>query len=85
MLLDLNSEPNYTNEIGNKWFYYREGSNYANQKRESSKPLNAVAWVVEFPTGNKMFVLTKEGKVLAEAETLEGFGAKIDMLRLAQG
>lgn len=82
MILDVNKEPDFINELGIKWFYYKSGTEYANRIALGSKPLNAEVWIAVFPDSIRKFVIIKNGGVVAEENSLETLGIKIDILRM---
>ena len=82
MIFNINEKPDFTNEQGVKWFHYKNGTDYANRNSPGTKPLNAQAWLVEFPNGDRNYALVKDGNVIAEATSIEALGIKIDLLRI---
>lgn len=79
---DITKElPDFVNAAGVRWWLEPGLTRYA-----TSKGLNNEVriWTVERPDGHKTRLLTEHHTVLAEDQTLEGIGLKIDLMAFNQ-
>lgn len=85
MSLPFDTEPEFINELGVKWWQDKSTTEYARKPDLAGTSLAAHAWFVEQPNGCKTRVLVSEkGEILAEAQALDDMGMKIDILKFAQ-
>ena len=69
-------EPDFANDEGVKWWHEQEMTRYAH-----NKGLTGVrVWTVERQDGYKTRLLTEGSEILADDQTVEGLGIKIDVL-----
>lgn len=68
--------PDFVNSDGVKWWHEKSLSHYAFSKGFTDTNV----WIIERLDGYKTFVFTDNKIILAEDNTLEGIGIKIDLL-----
>lgn len=80
--LPWDKPPEFVNENGFKWWQDAETTGYAQKKNHNGKKLDAVCCFVEEPNGRRTRILvSKNGDVLEENQSLEGMACKIDVLK----
>lgn len=72
--------PAYTNAEGVKWWRDSFTQRYA----ESRGLIGVAAWLIRRPDGYMARVLTEGGAVIADDQTLDGIGSKIDALSISR-
>ena len=70
--------PDFTNDEGVQWWYEPTLTRYAFSKGFAGVRV----WTVHRPDGHRTRLFTEGQDILAEAQTLEGLGIKIDLLAL---
>jgi len=70
--------PDFVNELGVKWWFETTLTRYAFSKGN----VGVRVWTVELPDGYKTRLLTKDGKVLEDDQSLDGLCMKIDIIGL---
>jgi hypothetical protein len=68
--------PDFTNDDGVQWWYEPTLTRYALSKGLADTKV----WTVHRPDGHRTRLLTTGQNILAEDQTLEGLGLKIDLL-----
>ena len=68
--------PDFVNDEGVKWWHESSLTRYAFSKGF----VGVRVWTVERPDGHRTRLFTEGQDVLAEDQTLEGLGIKIDLL-----
>ena len=80
----FNEKPDFVNEQGVKWWVFKYMTEYARKPNKDGKFLKtAVAWKVQEPNGKEIYIVTDNNNVIAENQSLEAIGAKIDFLKMA--
>lgn len=78
----FDTEPDFVNELGVKWWQDRHTTEYAQAKDAHGTSLEAIGWFVELPHGARTrLLLGKNGELLAEGQALDDIGTKIDVLK----
>lgn len=77
----FDSEPEFVNELGTKWWLDAHSTNYANQPDSNGTALDVKVFYVEEASGRRTRVVVDHGEVIAEDQTLDGIGMKIDMFK----
>lgn len=77
----FDSKPDFVNELGTKWRLDAHSTNYANRPDSKGTTLDARVFYVEEISGRRVRVVVESGDIIAEDQTLEGIGMKIDMLK----
>lgn len=72
--------PDFINELGVKWWLEKSLTQYAQHKGLS----NTRVWLVEEPSGRRTRLLVEGDAILADDQSLEGMGIKIDALSFAR-
>ena len=70
-------DPDFINELGVKWWIYKEGFNYA-KRYDNLKTLKF--WIIEDVNRIRQYVITSEDKILYTTQQLEALGVHIDIL-----
>lgn len=85
MSLPFDTEPEFVNELGIKWWQDKSTTEYARNPDSAGTVLAAHVWFIEHPNGWRTRVIVSEqGEILDEAQALEDIGMKIDILKFAQ-
>ena len=71
-------DPNYVSPEGIKWWLDKTVTRYAQKEDSQGRKL----WYVEFPDGEKQFVLLDDDEPVHETTSYEAMGAHIDMLKV---
>jgi hypothetical protein len=80
----FDTPPDFVNELGVKWWRDQHTTDYARRKDAYGVSLEAVGYYIELPEGGRTrLVLSKHGEVLAEGQSLDAVGTKIDLLKFA--
>lgn len=77
----FDSEPEFVNELGTKWWLDAHSTNYANQPDSNGTALDVKVFYVEEVSGRRTRVVAERGGIVAEDQTLDGICMKIDMLK----
>lgn len=72
------NDPDFVNETGVKWWRDSVTNSYAKFKGIE----NAQGFLIELPDGYKTRVLIVDDELVAEDQSIEGLGGKIDQLAL---
>lgn len=81
----FDTEPDFVNEIGVKWWRDTYTTQYAQKKDSQGTSLDAVCYYVEEVSGKRTRLLVhRSGTILADDQSLEGIGIKIDILKMLQ-
>lgn len=75
----MSDTPDFINEEGYKWWFHRELSQYAKNKK-----LDMTTWIVEAPTGRKEFVTLNKGQPVHATQSLETVGIWMDIQKAAR-
>ena len=77
MMRDTRTEaPDFVNDEGVKWWHEADLTRYAFRKGF----VGVRVWSVERPDGHRTRLFTEGETILADDQTLEGLGIKIDIL-----
>ena len=76
------TEPDFINEIGVKWWKDDYITNYAQREDQNGIKLNGVGFYIQETSGRKSRVFIMDGKIIAADQTLDGIGCKIDILKM---
>lgn len=82
MLIDeiISKPPDHTSEDGKQWWCDVATTRYARSKFEGTEYAKAVVWIVKWPNGELVRLLTCDNKPLYEHQQLEQFAYRIDMM-----
>jgi hypothetical protein len=81
-MLIKSGNPDHVDELGNKYWYDKSLTEYAQERRGAQKGLPGVlAWLVERHDGQRRRVLSKDGQVFHESLSIEAIAAHIDVIR----
>lgn len=82
----FDSEPDFINDEGVKWWKDEHSTRYATKPDMHETSLDMSVWLVENADGkrNRVIVDNQLKTVIHEDSTLEGIGVKIDMLKLIE-
>jgi hypothetical protein len=87
MILNImDNPPDFVNEIGTKWWKEPDITRYAQKEDRYGIKISAVAFLIETVDKFRSFVLVSKdtNMVIAEDQTFEGMGCKIDILKLLE-
>lgn len=76
MLFWEDNEPDFTNELGVKWWHDEDLTNYAKRKQLADLKV----WVIQFPDGHRTRVIVKKDKVIYDNQSLEAVADQIDII-----
>lgn len=80
----FDTPPDFVNELGVKWWRDPHTTEYAQRKDAFGVSLDAVGYFVELPEGDRTrLLLSKHGALLAEGQSIDALGTKIDVLKFA--
>lgn len=80
-----NQPPIFINDEGTKWWDDEDTTQYARKKTQSGKSLpDAIAYLIETKDGYRSRVVVYQGQIVAEDQTLDGIGSKIDILKFLE-
>lgn len=80
----FDTPPDFINELGVKWWRDPHTTDYAQRKDAFGVSLDAVGYYVEMPEGGRTrLLLSKHGALLAEGQSLDALGTKIDVLKFS--
>lgn len=78
MYTPFETEPDFVNDLGVKWWYDEFTTQYAQKPDFWGIKLNAICYYVEEPNGNRTRVLVSDGNIIEEDQNLEALAVKID-------
>lgn len=75
-------EPDSVNEIGTKFWFHKELTEYAARPDLRGRSLaNIVVWVAETTDGVKSYLVTEDQQILNQTQLLEGVYIFLDCLK----
>lgn len=83
----FDTEPNFVNEEGTKWWIDRDATRWATREDRFGTSLpNVVCWVLETKTGYRTYLLvdSETQQALYESQQLEAIAQRIDVLKLME-
>lgn len=82
MINITDTEPDFINEEGVKWWVDKSTTDYAQRKDSKGITLDIICYVIDRPDGYRTRVLIEEGNIIDDNTSLEAIACKIDMLKL---
>ena len=73
-------EPDFINDDGVKWWHQKGITNYAKFRNLP----DIQGWLVEQPTGEMNWVLTRNGQVIHDQGGIDALGIKIDLIQASE-
>ena len=78
------TKPDAVNEMGVKWWLDKDTTRYAIAAASVKKVKTDIrVFFVETPEGERTRLIIQDGQPVSDCQSLEGIGAKIDMLLIA--
>lgn len=78
-LSPFESDPDFVNERGVKWWIDKSMTSYARSPDEKGTELDAVCFFVEETNGRRTRLLTLNGMIIEDEQNLEQMAMKIDI------
>jgi hypothetical protein len=83
MLDTFKTEPDFVNDLGIKWWYDESSTTYARRPDAYGTCLPKVTcFKIEFPSGERSFIITEDQQPIWEGKRLEDMGIEIDKMKL---
>lgn len=75
-------KPDFVNEEGTKWWLDKSLIDWADRGDFKLTDLGYRFWLIEFKTGNRTRLITRDDQVIYDNTSAEAIACRIDVLRL---